>query len=737
MRLLLTFLFVAPLCAALPDGTWRLTLKDAVYGGEQRHHLHLDLESHGGRFHPRVWAVAITCTAKGRSGYNKASHEGTLISQNATGAIEVHLPLSKDMWGFGEDEELHLKLHVGPPSSEHELMGRYDVQQSSAHEEYLHHRGKLVGQFHPGGWPHLSLDTPTLPPKPRLLGPHGRKLKDMASTPWGEKILERVHRLLKETDLNADTAASHAAAHALLYRIKGDAREALRARDLLDPLVRGSLKAKGHGGNLWSSNSKRIYRSSPLVHAALTYDLYSEAWPENYRTSMAGEILKRAKTMLEDTRKHEYNDNPASNHFIICNTAGGIAAMAVMGDLDDGGEAQRLADLARFNLRRHFDHPQSPGTLGSSGEGEAYANYAQVHLGPYLLASAHVQGRTWEDETRWLLTRHILTLTTGKQGLIRSAFGPYASSTHRIDRHGFDGIFATALSSVHHNRAPGVGAWFQTHLGLQGDGSFGMTLPHHGAYLLAMEAPNANSPIDLPLIAIDERKGWFNFRSGFMGKPSDTIITVYGKFEPGGGWSYDEAGGFRFIAKGTHWAWRKPSREQAGRGSPHYTLENSMSFPGQNGWGAARLLEHRQLENGASSILLDMKELLLKKGDDGLPEGAVAQRLFVVDPKASYMVIQDHWSGRESFKWNLHSQGRVNLRDGGFTLKDTGEHQVIGHVLQPKGADISTRKGSLAIPNQGKVLVALTLGEQRVFLTGEGLDLGGVHLPLKALASQL
>ena len=104
---------------------------------------------------------------------------------------------------------------------------------------------------------------------------------------------------MAETEVTAASAANLAAAHGLRYQLSGDANHAQRAWELLEPLIEGRLQVAGSGGNLWTSNSKRIYRSEPVVGAALAYDWCYEAWSPEIR---AGCVENWHKKPINDRR---------------------------------------------------------------------------------------------------------------------------------------------------------------------------------------------------------------------------------------------------------------------------------------------------------------------------------------------------------------------------------------------------------------------------------------------------
>jgi hypothetical protein len=271
------------------------------------------------RFNPR-YAFA--------QAWNKSETElGVRDFRETNGRITAHLRITvpTDMWGTaGTSGEYEISLTCAGDRFEGEYRGICGGQSLT---------GRIDGVWMaPYRTPVPGFVPPTPCEHPRLVFRKSdlSMLRERAVTPEGRAMMARLKELLASR-VTADTAGYHAAGHGLVYLIEGDAAAAGKARDLVEKMLFGAgIDAR----SAWkkSGENERIIRAPLAVGVALAYDLCYDAWPADFRDKVTDQLEFKARDMVEGVSRDQYSDNYPSNHGGICQGAGGLAALAILGE---------------------------------------------------------------------------------------------------------------------------------------------------------------------------------------------------------------------------------------------------------------------------------------------------------------------------------------------------------------------------------------------------------------------
>ncbi|GEM_PF-5503370 len=280
-------------------------------------------------------ALGYACFWEGplyqREGYNKADHEWRIRSVKwikDTLVLNARLRVSRDMWGTGGGwGEYQIRLQ----RNQDEIQGNFEAELNGKKLQ-----GNLTGTLSEL-WPRPVEGFQALQARehPRLLfrAEDIPALREKAKTEEGQLIVKRLREVLASSDeeIGKETCGYEAAGQAFLYTLTGERAYADRAQEIVARIVgEGYTKGSGRGGNLWRElGVKRILTAAPAVGVALAYDLCYEVWPESFRDQITEELEQKARRLVIGVGRQEYNDNPSSNHYAICNGAGGLAALAI------------------------------------------------------------------------------------------------------------------------------------------------------------------------------------------------------------------------------------------------------------------------------------------------------------------------------------------------------------------------------------------------------------------------
>ena len=153
-------------------------------------------------------------------------------------------------------------------------------------------------------------------------------LRRAAKTPAGQAIVARLREMLAAPSTDDSALGGRAAGHALLHVLEGDAREALIAgrlvRDAFDRVL----------------NSRDLKRASDWAETAATvrgiaiaYDLCYDGWEPLSRGVIASHLASRARTMVASAGRNAPAIEADPRWWLVARGAGGLAALAVSGDL--------------------------------------------------------------------------------------------------------------------------------------------------------------------------------------------------------------------------------------------------------------------------------------------------------------------------------------------------------------------------------------------------------------------
>jgi hypothetical protein len=263
------------------------------------------------------------------SAYSKADPEGQVVGrEEKDGRIRATLRVSipRDMWGTGavaaeyiveltRNGDVFEGTYTGATNGrpvKGAAMGKLEAPFNTPVKDYA--------ALRPLEHPRLAFRKSDLP-----------ELRRRAKTPEGQAMVARLQQVLGGK-MEGNTAGHHAAGHGLMWLITEDPKHAEGARDIVEKVMFG----KGvTSWNPWQRHQEkeRHVRAPLAVGMALAFDFCYDAWPEDFRRKVATALEAKAREMIEGAGgQDEYNDNYPSNHLAICQGAGGVAAMALVGE---------------------------------------------------------------------------------------------------------------------------------------------------------------------------------------------------------------------------------------------------------------------------------------------------------------------------------------------------------------------------------------------------------------------
>jgi hypothetical protein len=336
------------------DADVLLRLDDAFWlsnkGNDQTFHISLEGKIRNGELLPNAYGYAVFYPAAfKRVAYNKADHNWRLLSAKIQGdriVLGARLRANPDIWGTGGGRGLYdITLQRTGDRLEGTYTGTFEARRM---------QGRAAGTLS-APWPApIEGHVPVKPGEhPRLIFRRSDipGLKARAKTPEGRQIIAMLKKAL-EGDIHGENCGFHAAGHAFLYVLTGNESHARRATEIVKKTISfaGYKKKAGGGGNIWrNARYKRIMLAPPRVGIALAYDMLYEYWDEALRHRMTEELEEKARELIIGNTGQEYNDATASNHYGICNGAGGLVALAILGEKgpcdpepEDPGRIQRI-----------------------------------------------------------------------------------------------------------------------------------------------------------------------------------------------------------------------------------------------------------------------------------------------------------------------------------------------------------------------------------------------------------
>lgn len=253
------------------NGTARLVLTNGV-GQSWRGDLRLELTCKNG-----VWQKDVY--GRGLSRLVHSGHIRDIKSSAAQSVLDVRMVIAGDAWirGFTADYRLTLRVH------ERKVTGTYTYRADDQAYE-----GKLTGRIE--DLPEVAKDF--VPPQP---GEHPRllirrseipRLKQLAQSPWGKKLIARMKKIRPDDHSIADVPgdpylpkgiSAYGLANGLLFNLTGELKYADNCRQFIEATWNDNS-----GNNMESANRR--------LTIALTYDLAYHGLPPDFRTIVAGWI---------------------------------------------------------------------------------------------------------------------------------------------------------------------------------------------------------------------------------------------------------------------------------------------------------------------------------------------------------------------------------------------------------------------------------------------------------------
>jgi hypothetical protein len=292
--------------------------------------------------------------------------------------------------------------------------------------------------------------------------------------------------------------------------------------------------------------------------------------------------------------------------------------------------------------------------------------------------------------------------------------GQLQLSPYGRHRRGPDGsLFALGLDLVPERFLPGIYWFYNRHLGLSGDRSFGIgrDFPFEAAFALAgyREDIVSQNPAEIfGRTLVDERKGFYLFRNQWQ-DGDDFVASIYLQRQPlGGSWSFPDVGSFRIRGLGEEWA-------KAGPGDKKREGENVVVLPHTKTWDSAQPTFWRSSADGSGIVSLKTNSIVRRDGEQKV--GIAAMRSFAVDYSGTagvpgLFVVADKFIGSVAapdFRdkaWVMNTKGDVTIKDNTFLIRSPSGATMQGTFVAPAPVKLSWQQDG-----QGKIIRA-TGGDQ-------------------------
>lgn len=431
---------------------------------------------------------------------------------------------------------------------------------------------------------------------------------------------------------------SHAAGFGLLYQITGKDVYADLARQCVELVLSGQVDRDERYS--WKAPGTGFRLSGVHQALALAYDLCYDGWPDEYRRSLARQILEHAPTALQSNGPLSLEFlaaggkyPPGSNHFGAYIAGPGLVALALRGD--PGVDTARLdAVLAtvRTSMRRLFS--EGFGDAGWFAEGAGSDKTAMLPGMAGLLGALRVAaGEDWcgrDPHARLALLTRALELVPDAEAVRRPERGHYAHGNRHYDagRDRFrdtgagwssDGLFAIGLGALPPADRPGL-AWMYEHF-VEAEPGIGPAQriydarisPLHAVYAYATWPAESSQPREWPLAIHDSLHGYVLCRNRIQ-DGDDILFTGLARRGPTGYhkvlaplraeiWGYGRRAQLGDLpAKGATSLWR-PGAD----GSACFTVgEQTWAVDFSGASGATGLI----IRNGKPKLVVEMPEAL-------------------------------------------------------------------------------------------------------------------------------
>ena len=381
-------------------------------------------------------------------------------------------------------------------------------------------------------------------------------LRKRAATPTGQAIVARMKGLLgggEALPADRDFTLGHGVGFGMLYQLTGEQKYA----DLARQCTQLALDGRADKDKRYSfQNPGGKLRGGPsTAQVALAYDLCYDAWPEDFRQTVARAIQEKlwnptAPKGPLDQKEPTGGDlifntgggqhSPHSNHYGAWNGGAGVATLAIMGDPGtDDAILQRVHRVLLQRAQRALEVGYGDSGWFFEGHHGGRLNF-NTGLAEYLAALRTAAGlelvRGFEGGD-YLTTKWLYELTRqeggGGGGKLRDVHrGIYAG--HGFTQGAWSGSGDFALGFAHTPDAwkPAV-LWFYQHVvqpGEAGTTSFdSLHLPSRAAWALIhwpIDAEPVNPGESLPEYLVDPKADYYVLRSGWSDDGNDWVLAV-------------------------------------------------------------------------------------------------------------------------------------------------------------------------------------------------------------------
>ncbi|MCC5831339.1 MAG: hypothetical protein JJU36_18015 [Phycisphaeraceae bacterium] len=542
-------------------------------------------------------------------------------------------------------------------------------------------------------------------------------IRRFAQTEEGRVIRQALdHALTIEQD-DGIVIGSHAAGEALLFVLTGDVEHARRSRAIVERAMAGV--PHNQTPPLWNaSNFKMIYRTKAAVDVALAYDLCYDAWPEDFRQKVAGELARLAAEFLRGGGEG-FNRQPSSNWVGNTKAAGGFLALAVRGDPGVDEQINAVANRAR---REFFGWvSQAFGTRGWPQEGFNYLRYPMTTSGfQYLQALTLSERRdvVRGNHAQWIMPLYITHLVppiTADDPPYLPFFGLSYRFTGR-DVTGFEMLYertrwrsgdtVMALGSASAQYRPAALWTIRNVVGLEGDRTFDIYKPADAIYAMAnlaryADVDSRNPGEVLPRMMADDEMGYYVFRNRWRDS-NDSVAAFQMNLRPRRAtYSFQDAGSFRIYSFGTRWAEQasRKDRDWSRESGINRAMENVVQIPDTNGWpGGRRIAAELNEHGGVLSVDISAAYSRGQRLVDAQPGDVKAVRGFAVDYSGQsgadgLYVVTDRFVGPGEKTWVMHTGGQPQRETDGFSIRGRDGARMRAWVLAPSEFTINFGPG--------------------------------------------
>ncbi len=645
----------------LRHGVWKLWDEKPIYQD-----MTLDLVCNAGKCDSEIWGYAPR--------FNKdVEHQGeiTITSTDRAWNLAVQLQVRSHP-GNPQLEPAYYNLEIIPYQGQ--LIGSYvgEYQKRQLAGKVTGNKSKLQSTV-------LDNHQPIQPQEhPRLIF---RKqelplLRKKAQTPYGKVIISHLEEALKAKiyyEAYAPNGGYHAAGHCFLSLLRNEPESAAIAWEIVEQ----SLKQPG----------KRFLEHAPIVAGvAMAYDLCYPMWDEAQRSKITRWLGNQAVKLTKgDTPRRGWNNNPWSNWYARARGASGLAALAVLYEPEEylpnhqffpnPEEAWRLTKISERGVIRYLNWAIGDRAFGT--EGDLYTTEPWVlTIMPFIQAYRNVLGVDLApDKTKWMLPSYIL-----RSVLTDNSFAAPTYGRHRL-RANYS-LFPVGLPIVDDEFLPGVMAFYDRTLGLNGDRSFGIgkLLPYEAIFALVgyRDDITLQNPETLfsTNILIDKQKGFYSFRNQWQDR-NDLVATIYLKTQHlGGSWSFADAGSFRIWGLGERFA-------IAGKSKGKPQRENIVITPYSTNKGSKQTYA-KIATDGSGIVSLNQGKWLRSFAVD-YSQTSGAPGLFAVVDRFKLTETKDF----QPKTWVLNVSGTVTIKDSTFTISTPSGATMKGTFISPQGVQIS------------------------------------------------